>query len=456
MRSAASALAELDTYGTAATADKYLEEIKQKVAESKAVGRGRHRRARHRAHQARAQGAPDPGAVDPHRVRGRDGPEEARRGARKRRRSPTPRRRRSAADRESAASARSRGCRRPTWRFLERYPVLKQGVANQYQAILLGGAVGVLGAHAIAAAAARCSAGAELMALPFLVERLKRRLEIEKKYAARAGRRDVAGGAARRRSRRSRAARFGRMRQLCDRIQENYRGLSPASQGVLAEQRAKFDAILASFLKRLWLLAASTTRWPALDRRRGRCARDRASSSRRSRHEQLAAAGARGAGEEPRDQARAARDGARRTTPAARRSAPSSTRSSRCSSCCCRSRSPPPTPPPSRPRSTTCWRRREADARRVEEMERMLGRSARALRRRARRAAAAARRRGARRRRTRRRTPAPRRRRDRAGSAARAMLRSDGGLPRVPAAAGRPSWCARCAPSRPTPSCCTA
>jgi phage shock protein A len=36
MKSAANALAELDTYGTAATADKYLEEIKQKVAESKA------------------------------------------------------------------------------------------------------------------------------------------------------------------------------------------------------------------------------------------------------------------------------------------------------------------------------------------------------------------------------------------------------------------------------------
>jgi phage shock protein A len=36
MRSAASALSELDTYGTAATADKYLEEIKQRVAESKA------------------------------------------------------------------------------------------------------------------------------------------------------------------------------------------------------------------------------------------------------------------------------------------------------------------------------------------------------------------------------------------------------------------------------------
>jgi phage shock protein A len=37
MRSAASALTELDTYGTASTADKYLEEIKQKVAESKAA-----------------------------------------------------------------------------------------------------------------------------------------------------------------------------------------------------------------------------------------------------------------------------------------------------------------------------------------------------------------------------------------------------------------------------------
>lgn len=36
MKSAANALAELDTYGTAATADKYLEEIKQRVAESKA------------------------------------------------------------------------------------------------------------------------------------------------------------------------------------------------------------------------------------------------------------------------------------------------------------------------------------------------------------------------------------------------------------------------------------
>lgn len=37
LRSAASALAELDTYGTASTAEKYLEEIKTKVAQSKAA-----------------------------------------------------------------------------------------------------------------------------------------------------------------------------------------------------------------------------------------------------------------------------------------------------------------------------------------------------------------------------------------------------------------------------------
>lgn len=37
LKGAASALAELDTYGTASTSDKYLDEIKQRVAESKAA-----------------------------------------------------------------------------------------------------------------------------------------------------------------------------------------------------------------------------------------------------------------------------------------------------------------------------------------------------------------------------------------------------------------------------------
>jgi phage shock protein A len=37
LKSAANALAELDTYGTAATAEKYLDEVRQRVAESKAA-----------------------------------------------------------------------------------------------------------------------------------------------------------------------------------------------------------------------------------------------------------------------------------------------------------------------------------------------------------------------------------------------------------------------------------
>src|SRR5690606_12700580 len=48
-------------------------------------------------------------------------------------------------------------------------------------------------------------------------------------------------------------ARLDRLTELCDRIQENYRGLSPASQGVMADQREKFDLIVDSFLKRLWI-----------------------------------------------------------------------------------------------------------------------------------------------------------------------------------------------------------
>ena len=45
-----------------------------------------------------------------------------------------------------------------------------------------------------------------------------------------------------------------RARQLCERILSNYRGLSPESQSVLAEQGAKFEAIQANFLRHLWLV----------------------------------------------------------------------------------------------------------------------------------------------------------------------------------------------------------
>jgi hypothetical protein len=68
--------------------------------------------------------------------------------------------------------------------FLDRHPVLKRAVANQYQALLLGGAAAfsLLFANPLPLV---LLAGAEMMALPFVLERLKRRIEIEKKYAAR-------------------------------------------------------------------------------------------------------------------------------------------------------------------------------------------------------------------------------------------------------------------------------
>jgi hypothetical protein len=135
---------------------------------------------------------------------------------------------------------------------LDRNPVLKKAIVNQYQAILLAGAAAfsVLIASGLPLL---LFAGFELMALPFVLERLKRRIEIERKYAAREAQtlsqeqqfEQLPSGL---------RGRFAEMRQLCERIQKNYRGLSPESQGVLAEQSSKFDAVLASYLKRLWLL----------------------------------------------------------------------------------------------------------------------------------------------------------------------------------------------------------
>jgi hypothetical protein len=136
--------------------------------------------------------------------------------------------------------------------FLERHPVLKRAVANQYQAILVGGAAAfsLLFANPLPLV---LLAGAELMAMPFLLERLKRRIEIEKKYAARTSeamsldeRLEELPPQAR--------ERFARLAGLCKKIEDNYRGLSAESQGLLAEQSEKFDAVLASCVRRLWLL----------------------------------------------------------------------------------------------------------------------------------------------------------------------------------------------------------
>lgn len=136
--------------------------------------------------------------------------------------------------------------------FLERYPVLKKAVANQYQAILVAGAVG-FSALTLSPLPLVALAGLELMAMPFLLERLKRRLDIEKKHAER---QHQALSQEQRFEALSPNAknRFVRLRQLCQKIQANYRGLSQASQNIIADQESKFDVLLASCLHRLWLV----------------------------------------------------------------------------------------------------------------------------------------------------------------------------------------------------------
>ncbi|HEV7669449.1 MAG TPA: hypothetical protein VGS22_13070 [Thermoanaerobaculia bacterium] len=136
--------------------------------------------------------------------------------------------------------------------LLTRYPALKAAVANQYQAILAAGAVG-FSVLMLSPLPLLLFAGVELMVMPMMVDRIRRRLEIEKKYADRNAvemsqkeQYDALPAAHR--------ARFERLRQLVGKVQANYKGLSVASQGIVAEQEAKFDVILAACLKRLWLL----------------------------------------------------------------------------------------------------------------------------------------------------------------------------------------------------------
>jgi hypothetical protein len=134
---------------------------------------------------------------------------------------------------------------------LDRHPVLKRALANQYQAILAAAAT-ALSVATVSPLPLLLLLGGEFVVMPFLFERLKRRLEIEKKYAARqvetlsqAERYEQLAPEAR--------TRFDGLRRLCRQIQGNYGGLSTASQGIMAEYSDKFDAILATCLRRLWL-----------------------------------------------------------------------------------------------------------------------------------------------------------------------------------------------------------
>jgi len=134
---------------------------------------------------------------------------------------------------------------------LENHPVLKRAIANQYQVILAAAAV-ALSLATVSPLPFLLLLGGEFIAAPFLFDRLKRRLEIEKKFAARevesmsqAERYDQLSPDSK--------SRYDSLKRLCRQIQGNYRGLSTASRGIMAEYGDKFDAILATCLRRLWL-----------------------------------------------------------------------------------------------------------------------------------------------------------------------------------------------------------
>jgi hypothetical protein len=135
---------------------------------------------------------------------------------------------------------------------LEKYPVLKRALANQYQVILVGAAA-TLAVATISPLPFLLLLGGEFMVMPFMFERLKRRLEIEKKYAARQSE-SLSQNERYDQLHPDQKLRYDGLKKLCRQIQGNYRGLTTASQGILAEYTDKFEAILATCLRRLWLV----------------------------------------------------------------------------------------------------------------------------------------------------------------------------------------------------------
>ena len=136
--------------------------------------------------------------------------------------------------------------------MLEKYPVLKRAIANQYQVILVAAAA-TLAVATVSPLPFVMLLGAEFMVMPFMFERLKRRLEIEKKYAARESE-TMSQNERYDQLHPDQKLRYDGFKKLCRQIQGNYSGLTTASQGILAEYRDKFEAILATCLRRLWLV----------------------------------------------------------------------------------------------------------------------------------------------------------------------------------------------------------
>jgi len=134
---------------------------------------------------------------------------------------------------------------------LESHPILRRAIVNEYQ-VILASAAAALSVMTVSPLPLLLLLGGEFVAMPFLFDRLKRRLEIEKKFAARETETLSQAERYEQLSPESKV-RYDGLKRLCRQIQGNYRGLSPASQGIMAEYGDKFDAILATCLRRLWL-----------------------------------------------------------------------------------------------------------------------------------------------------------------------------------------------------------
>ena len=135
--------------------------------------------------------------------------------------------------------------------MLESHPILRRAIVNEYQ-VILASAAAALSVMTVSPLPLLLLLGGEFVAMPFLFDRLKRRLEIEKKFAARETETLSQAERYEQLSPESKV-RYDGLKRLCRQIQGNYRGLSPASQGIMAEYGDKFDAILATCLRRLWL-----------------------------------------------------------------------------------------------------------------------------------------------------------------------------------------------------------
>ena len=136
--------------------------------------------------------------------------------------------------------------------MLEKYPVLKRALANQYQVILVAAAA-TFAVATISPLPFLLLLGGEFMVMPFMFERLKRRLEIEKKYAARQSE-SLSQQERYEQLHPDQKLRYDGLKKLCRQIQGNYHGLTTASQNIMAEYADKFEGILATCLRRLWLV----------------------------------------------------------------------------------------------------------------------------------------------------------------------------------------------------------